>query len=88
MMDKVQGSSSKHSLHQSHVTLNEERTFLQSLFMVNLTVFKGQFECLIKIQKVSVKGCEYYNLERGSERNISFQCSIRVCVFPYCAFYM
>jgi hypothetical protein len=34
--------------------------------MVNLTVFKGQFEYLIEIQNVSVKG---YNVEEGTERN-------------------
>jgi hypothetical protein len=39
--------------------------------MVNLTVFKGQFGYLIKIQNV-LKGCEHDNLEEDSERHFSF----------------
>jgi hypothetical protein len=40
--------------------------------MVKLTVFKEQSDYLIKIQNVSIKGCEDDNLEEDSERNFSF----------------
>jgi hypothetical protein len=40
--------------------------------MVNITVFKRRFEYLIKIENVSIKGCEDDNLEEDSKRNFSF----------------